>query len=142
MIRRLTLAVIAAHLLPAAALAQAPANTFLMTPPPSGIVPQASTALESGRVLKASPGAFYAVTVDVGTTAGKLVVLDAPALPASGATLTPTRCINAPASSTVSTNAADIPDRMQTGIVVLFTTGGCFTYTPSATVTFSGGRVQ
>lgn len=140
MIRRLALL---ATFLPSLALAQAPPNTFLASPPPSGLQPQACTALCSSLVLKAAPGSFYAVNADVGTTAGKLVLIDSATVPASGAAITPVVCGNAPASNTASIGTNGGPaDRMQNGIVVLFTTGGCFTYTPSATVTISGGQAQ
>ena len=106
----------------------------------SGIAPVISTAAESSHVLKSAAGNLYDVYADA-TAAGNLVVINAVAPPASGATITPIECVPVPAGGSNGVAFSSVPEVFSVGITALYTTGGCFTYTPSATA-FIHGRVK
>lgn len=104
------------------------------------IVPTASAANESGRVLKASAGNLYRLSVTSGASAGYIMAFNATTVPADGA-VTPLMCRAIAASSTLTMSMSDMPARFTTGISVAFSTTGCFTKTASATA-FIEGYVQ
>lgn len=101
------------------------------------IVPSASAAVESGRVLKASAGNLYRLSTTTGASAGYLLVFNSTTVPADGA-VTPLICRAIAATSTLTVSFADIPARFSTGISVSFSTTGCFTKTASETAFFEG----
>ena len=109
----------------------APASTAA-----SGTVPNATTAVSSALVGKASPGTLYGVNVTAGATAGFVMVFNATSAPADGA-VTPSRCIPLAANTGIELNYRSIPVYFGTGITVVFSSTGCFTKTTSATAFIS-----
>ena len=103
----------------------------------NALTPISSTAAESSHVLKNSAGNFYGVTITP-TVAGYLLVFNATSAPSDGA-VTPIFCVpvSANTASGLSTRGG-IPTSFSTGIVVVFSTTGCFTKTASATASFTG----
>lgn len=100
-----------------------------------------STVVESNHVLKASAGNAYGVYGE-SSVAGYLMVFDATSAPSDGA-VTPKECV--PAMQAAPTNSffafvsyGNIPASFTTGIVVVWSTTGCFTKTASATAFFKG----
>lgn len=122
-------------LLPLAAVAQQ--QTWAPIPP---IV---STSAESSHVIKAScdPVAGcrlidFEVTSTVG---GYVLVFDATVAPADGA-VTPVKCYQMGAG-TLGVQFAANPMKATSGIVLVFSTTGCFTKTASATAFFSAAAL-
>lgn len=114
--------------------APAQAQTNCLVPAPFPATPTVSAVLEGSHVLKAIPGCLLAVyaTVD-STTTGYLMTFNSTTVPADGA-VTPIECVYisaAPAS--LGLNFAPLPPEWySTGIVVVFSSTGCFTKTVSA----------
>jgi hypothetical protein len=100
------------------------------------ITPGASSALEAGHVLKASPGNLYSLYVMTTSVAGFLMTFNATSIPGNGA-VNPVECIQIPANSAaaISFDGAP-PDYYSTGIVAVFSSTGPFTKTASATAFF------
>lgn len=97
-----------------------------------------SPAAESGRVLKATGGNLFSFSVTNGATAGYVMVINAAAVPANGA-VTPVICLQLPANTSVGVQwDARNPLSLNTGIVLVYSTTGCFTKTASATAFFAG----
>ena len=94
-----------------------------------------STAVESGHVLKASPGTLYFVTVTV-SAAGYLMLFNSAAVPADG-TITPA---NAPVylgqAGTYTIDYGPSGKTFSVGIAVAFSSTGPLTKTASATAFF------
>ena len=107
----------------------------------SGIAPVVSASAEASHVLKNAPGNLYDAYVTTGTTPGYLMTFNATTAPSNGA-VTPIDCVYAQANTTTALFSAGAPPSVfSTGIVVEFSTTGCFTATSSATAFFHG-RVQ
>lgn len=106
----------------------------------AAIVPSVSSVSTTGNVFKTSAGNLYSVAVTTGTTSGYVLLLDRATVPAAGgAAVTPVYCVVAPANSTVNMNWAPGPmARFATGIVALFSTTGCLTYTADKALLFTG----
>lgn len=98
--------------------------------------PQASTAVESGHVWKASAALVYSVRAVAGASAGFVMVFDSTTVPADGA-VTPKLCFSVPATSTIAHSFAEAPLYLPTGFSIAFSLTGCFTKTASATAFFS-----
>ncbi len=104
------------------------------------VVPQASAAAEATHVVSAIPAVLYGASVSVGATAGYFMILNLAAdAGGSGAAVLPVKCQEVAAHSTVTftpdTNTAWHFDK---GIILVFSTTGCFTETTgSATAFFS-----
>lgn len=96
-----------------------------------------STAVESGRVLKASAGNLYGLNVTSGASAGFVLVFNSTTVPADGA-VTPVKCYPLAANTGFDLNYRASPVAFATGISVAFSTTGCFTKTASATAFISG----
>jgi hypothetical protein len=126
--RRLFLPLIAAL-----SLAAAPAAAQVALP----VQPTASTAPASGLVLANQTAFLQGIQVTSGATAGYVLVLDAALIPASGA-VQPKRCYPLAANTGIEPSYRGAPVSFGTGIVILFSTTGCFTYTPSATAFIEG----
>lgn len=95
-----------------------------------------SGAAESNHVIKASPAAFYDAYVTTGATGGYLLIINSATDPGNGA-VTPIHCVQAPANVTVGYSVDGMPaEKFSTGVVVVFSTTGCFTETKSATAFF------
>lgn len=90
-----------------------------------------STVAEGSRIIKASAGNLYGVNATSGASAGYLLVYDSATVPADGAT-TPKKTFVMAANSTIAFDF-DMPIRMASGIVLVFSTTGPFTKTLSAT---------
>lgn len=103
----------------------------------NAVVGTASAAAESGRVLKASAGNVYSVSITTGGSAGYLMLFNATTVPADGA-VTPVMCRVVAANSTLTVSSGVIPQRYTTGISAAFSTTGCFTKTASATAYIEG----
>lgn len=100
-----------------------------------------SSALESGHVLKATPGYLEHLSIATGATSGWVTLLDAAAIPSNGA-ITPKWCMAVPSNGTVgggSWSWVQSPLTFTTGIVVLFSSTTCLNFTGSATAFFSAG---
>lgn len=102
----------------------------------TGIVPVVTTTAASSKVLKVSAGNLYGFTATSGASAGYLLVYDLTAAPSNGI-VTPIDCVSIPASTSVGLNYSP-PLVMATGIVIAFSTTGCFSQTLSATAFISG----
>lgn len=106
------------------------------TPTAESNTPQASTAVESGHVWKASAALVYGIRAVAGASAGFVMVFDSASVPADGA-VTPKLCFNLPATTTLSHNFSTGPLYLPTGFSMAFSTTGCFTKTASSTAYFS-----
>jgi hypothetical protein len=109
-----------------------------------GIVPGASSAVESNHVLKASAGNLYSLNVTA-TTNGLVMVFNSTTVPGDGA-VTPLYChaltINSSGVGTWTIDNPSIPSVFGTGISVAFSTGtNCANKAASATAWFTW-RVQ
>jgi hypothetical protein len=71
-----------------------------------------------------------------GASAGFVLVFDATAAPSDG-TVTPKNCYELPANTTLGVSWGDYPEPFTTGIVLVFSTTGCFIKTISNTAFFS-----
>lgn len=118
------------------AIAAGTGNTAVDLAPTSaataGNVPTATAAVGSNLIVKGTPGNLYSWVVTSGASAGYVMIFNATTLPADGA-VTPTDCRVIAANSTIGSGNYDIPERYTTGIVIGFSTTGCFTKTASAT---------
>jgi hypothetical protein len=119
------------------------ANPLYTQPAPTtnasaGIVAVVSASAESNHVIKASPGLFYDAYVTTGATAGYFMAFNATTAPVDGA-VTPASCVQVPANNTISLGVYGAPPVVYTtGVVLVFSSTGCFTKTASATAFFSG----
>jgi len=102
----------------------------------AAIVPVSSTAVETGRVIKASAGNLYGLNVVSGASAGYVMVFNSATVPAAGA-VTPVKCLPIAANAGFSVSFSP-PIRLGTGISVAFSTTGPFLKTDSATAFISG----
>lgn len=105
--------------------------------PGVGIIPVVSAAAEANHVLKATPGNLYYLRATSGANAGYVLVFNAAAAPADGAAQTPVLCEKLAANSSLAVFDLSYPYYFSTGIVVSFSTTGCFTKTADATAFFS-----
>lgn len=103
----------------------------------AGITPVVSATAESDRIVKASAGNLYGLTVTAGATAGYVLVFNSATAPANGA-VTPLFCWVLPANSSLGVDFGVSPAVFSTGITASFSSTGCFTKTSSATAFFSG----
>lgn len=134
--KKLALAIFALALSVASACTPASAQTNCLVPSNFPAVPVVSTATESNRVLKASPGCLLALYVTTGATAGYLMIFNSATVPVDGA-VTPVGCVYVPVTTSIALNwAPQPPEWYSTGISVAFSTTGCFTKTASATAYF------
>lgn len=120
--------------------APAQAQTQCLVPAAAPATPVVSAVVEGSHILKATPGCLLAVygTID-STTVGWLMTFNSTTVPADGA-VTPIECVyisSAPGS--VGLNFAPLPPEWYSvGIVVVFSSTGCFTKTVSAHGFFHG----
>jgi hypothetical protein len=93
------------------------------------ITPGASSALETGHVLKASAGNLYSLYVMTTSVAGFLMTFNAISVPADGP-VTPVECIPVGPNSIVAVGVdGSPPDHYSAGIVAVFSTTGPFVKT-------------
>jgi hypothetical protein len=118
-----------------------PDGKLLAAPGPSSdagaaTLPASSSAVSSGQVIKASAGNLYSFNVTSGASAGFIMIVNSTTVPSAGA-ITPVKCYAIAASSSFD-RTFPMPISFSTGIVILFSTTGCFSYTVSATAFISG----
>ncbi len=103
----------------------------------AGASPVTGSAVASSLILKASAGNGYRYAVTAGASAGFLMVLDSPTVPADGA-VTPKICRAVAANSSLEVDHSVVPDTFAAGIVEVFSTTGCYIKTASATAALEG----
>ncbi len=119
-----------------------PATTNAIVATPTSVAGAAlanvvSTAVETGHIIKGSPGNLYGWSVTTGAAAGRVLVHNTTTVPSAGA-VTPVDCAIVAANSTVSA-VYPMPLRLGTGISISFSTATtCFTQTDSATAFITG----
>ena len=96
---------------------------------------QSATA-EGSHVLKSSQGYLNGFSATSGASAGYVLIFDATSAPADG-TVTPKFCYYVPANNTTGASWISYPAPFSNGIVIVFSTTGCFTKTISNTAFFS-----
>ncbi len=104
------------------------------------VVPQASVVAEATHVVSAVPALLYGASVSTGAVAGWFMILNLAAdAGGSGAAVTPLKCQEVAAHSTVTfTPDTNTAWNFTNGIILVFSTTGCFTETiGSATAFFS-----
>lgn len=119
------LAALVALALPMAANAQTVSKT------------RANTAVGSGFVLRQGSTNLAGLNVVTGGTAGYVMLFDATAVPADG-TVRPLRCMPIAANTGIDLNFRGSPLRFDDGLVIVFSTTGCFSKTASATAYLAG----
>ena len=117
------------------------ANAWPVAPNPSsastsGVAPVQSASVETGHVIKASPGNLYDFNVSADATLAaaqwEVLVFNSTTVPASGA-VTPVKCYIVPAGTTSVSGAFPTPLYLGTGISMAVSTAAtCFTKTDSA----------
>jgi len=116
----------------AGAVLAAPVSAQFLSP----VVPVVSGAAGSNIVLKTGSGQLNALSAQIGATGGYVMIFDATSAPADGA-VTPKYCWQVPANGGMALSWPT-PAIFSAGIVVVFSTTGCFTKTASSTAFFSG----
>lgn len=109
-----------------------------------GIAQVTSASAEASHVLKATPGNLYnAYAVNLTSTAGFLVLLDATSAPADGA-IVPIACAVLPASGSAAISyIGGAPQVFATGITAVVTSATtCFTKTTGVITAFISGGVK
>ncbi len=108
------------------------------------ITPIVSASAEASHVLSASPGALMsAYAVNLTSTPGFLVIINATSVPADGA-ITPKECVPLPANGYASVSYNPSPAAAYNpGIVAVVTSStSCFTKTTGVITAFIKGAVQ
>lgn len=95
-----------------------------------------SQAAESSHILKASSGVLNGFSATSAGTAGYVLIFDSATVPADGAVI-PKMCYILPATQSTGASWLTYPAPFINGIVVAFSSTGCFTKTSSATAFFS-----
>ncbi len=90
-----------------------------------------ATPVAASSLVIANPAYLHGINVTTGASAGYLMLFDATSVPADG-TVSPARCIPIAATTGVE-RTFPTPLNMRNGVVVVFSTTGCFTKTASAT---------
>lgn len=104
------------------------------------LVPNASSTLESARILRTSYGNLYSINC-FSTVAGFVLVLDQTSVPADGSAIQPKFVMPVPANGALAYDWTD-PLRFNNGCVVIFSTASTpFTYVASNTAFISGSVV-
>lgn len=101
------------------------------------VAPQANTALASGSVLKPGAGTLFALNMNA-TETGYFMLVDSASIPASGS-VSPLRVWYFD-SSTLATldKTFQPPLSLASGIAVLFSSSGPFTFTPATAAQIAG----
>lgn len=102
----------------------------------AGTAVSANVAVGGSLIAKASAGNLYGVNVVTGANAGFILIINSATVPGDGA-VTPRRCIPIAANTGLEINWRPVPLVFATGIVVVFSTTGCFTKTLDATAFIS-----
>lgn len=107
---------------------------------PSSLTSVATTAAASSLTLKVGSGLFYQFQITTAATPGYVMVFDSATAPSDGA-VQPAACWVVGANSSLSMSNTPLPTRFTNGLVLVFSSTGCFTLTKSATA-FISGSVQ
>lgn len=91
-----------------------------------------ATTVAAASLSVGSPGYLQGVNVTSGASAGYVLVFDSATVPADG-TVTPARCMPLAANTGLELNWRSSPLSFRNGMIVVFSTTGCFTKTASAT---------
>jgi len=102
------------------------------TPAAAQIGNNQATTVVGSALSVGSPGYLQGINVTSGASAGYVLVFDAAAVPADGV-VTPARCMPLAANTGLELNWRASPINFRTGMIVVFSTTGCFTKTASAT---------
>lgn len=97
----------------------------------------AAPAVAGGYVLSSTSAYLTGYNVTSGASAGYVMLFDATAVPADGA-VTPARCLPLAASTGLERDYRAGPLWFKNGVVIVFSTTGCFTKTASATAYIAG----
>jgi hypothetical protein len=100
----------------------------------------ATTGASSSLVVKSQGASLYDVNIVSGAAAGYVLVIDATAVPADGA-VTPALCLPVAANTGIDLNMRAEPVRFVNGVVIVFSTTGCFAKTASATAFISASAM-
>lgn len=95
-----------------------------------------STAAEGSRIICPGPCSLGGLQVNTGASSGWVLIFNATAVPADGAVV-PVKWYQVGANQTLAMSW-DLPLRLTTGCIVVFSTTGPFIKTISATATISG----
>ena len=111
-------------------------------PPLGNPIPSQQTATAAGSlILKASAGNLYGFSLtSSGSTSGYVLVFDSATVPSDG-TVTPRFCYYLSAPNSVSDSWLTYPVPFVNGIVIVFSTTGCYSKTISNTSIFVSGQV-
>jgi opacity protein-like surface antigen len=105
------------------------------------IKPISSTVAEANHVICTGPCLLRSLYITTGGTAGYLMTVDAASPPAAGgAAIAPLNCVYAPVNTSLSLDYGDTGEPYSTGLVVIFSSTGCFTNTASATAFFKARK--
>jgi len=96
------------------------------------IISQQTAVAASSLVGKTIQGNLYGFSATSGASAGYVLIFDAAAAPSDG-TVTPKFCYNLPANSTTGASWLSYPVPFQNGLVIEFSSTGCYSATASAT---------
>lgn len=110
-----------------------PANAATIGQPIVSV--QTSTA-SSSLVVKSSSGLLNGFSATAGGTSGYILIFDLASVPSNG-TVTPRFCYALPANQTTGASWLTYPVNFNNGIVIEFSSTGCFTATSSATAFLS-----
>jgi hypothetical protein len=97
----------------------------------------ASPAVTGSLVVSPRPGYLLGANVVTSGSAGYLMLIDSATVPVDGA-VTPARCLPVAANTGIDLNLRSAPIRFTNGIVLVFSTTGCFSKTASATAFLAG----
>lgn len=103
----------------------------------AGVAVNATSVAAGSLIVKASPGNLYGYNVTSAASAGYVMIFNSATVPADG-TVTPARCIPLAANTGLEVDLRGQPTFFSAGIVIVFSTTGCFTKTISATAFIAG----
>ncbi len=95
------------------------------------VTANSATAAASASLVIPGPAYLHGINVTSGASAGYVMLFDAAAVPADG-TVAPARCLPIAANTGIE-RTFPTPVGMRNGIVLVFSTTGCFSKTASAT---------
>ena len=104
------------------------------------IEPTAVASATSGLVLKTAAGNLYSLQVANAATGGYVLLMDQTTVPSAGA-VTPSKCFFMPSAAGNLSLSFNPPLRFSSGIIMLYSSAGCFTFTAS-NPTFMSGEVK
>ncbi len=109
----------------------------LAAPPLGNPIVSIQTATASGSLIaKATSGWLNGFDATAGGTDGYVLIFDSATVPTDG-TVTPKFCYNLPKNTTTGATWLSYPTPFTNGIVMVFSSTGCFTKTISNTAFFS-----